>query len=240
MGASRRRAGVGLRRPPAHPGDVASHEPALVTPLVGVILALALGVAVLAVDQLASQVEGPWFEVLGGAVLLAAVLATGLLIRAGWRRHREGLERRAALWGGAAILAILLGVVAIYTVIQTASFASVISGADVHLTRPVLQSLPRPPGAILLNERPGLAGTETISDNFKTGDLAGVVPFYRSSLKASGWLEDSSTAGTSAVGFFKGLYRVTVIPDQPTGSGDFSVTVDRVTPSPLPSGSASP
>lgn len=217
-----------------------NHEPRFLVPALGFFYAATLGAAALGLDQIVLQVDGPWLNVLGAAVLLAAVVTMWQLVRTGWRRHREGLDRRAALWLTSAAATVLLGVVVAYALIQTALFNSIISGADVHLTRPLLESLPRPPGARLIDERPGLASTESITGDFRTNDLAGVIPFYRTTLAKSGWLEDSSSAGTSAVGFFKDLYRVTVIPDKPTGTGDFAVTFDHLNPSLLPSGSVFP
>lgn len=244
MGASGRRAGRSLRRPPAIAGEIASREPAFLVPATGVFYALALGTVALALDRLLAQVEGPWLAVLGAAVVLVSVVSTCLMIRAGWRRHRENLDRRAALWGAGALLTVLLSLVATYALVQAASFASVIAGADVHLTRPVLQSLPRPAGARLLDERPGLAGTESISDDFSTANLGAVVPFYEANLPGIGWVEDRSTAGTLLVRFSRGQYLVTVAPDQATGSGDFAITVDRLganlLSSPSSSASSSP
>jgi hypothetical protein len=211
--------------------------------MAGLVDAVTLGAAIIAVDQLSLQAEGPWFELLGGALLLASVVTTWRLVRTGWRLHREGLNRRGLLWGAAALVTVLLGVSAVYALIQTASFASVISGADVHLTRPVLRSLPPPPGAIPRSERPGLSGTESVSEDYRVGDLATVIPFYERSLAAAGWAEDRSTVGTGLVRFVKGAYLVSVAPDQPRGPGDFTITVDRVNPdlvSPTASASASP
>ncbi|HSO93581.1 MAG TPA: hypothetical protein VLS53_03805 [Candidatus Dormibacteraeota bacterium] len=206
--------------------------------------AVAFGTVALALDRLLTQVEGPWLEVLGAAVVLISFVSTWLMVRAGWRRHRENLDRRAAFWGAGALITVLLSLVAIYALVQTASFASVIAGADVHLTKPVLQSLPRPAGAKLLDERPGLAGTESVSDDFNISDLAAVVPFYEKTLPKTGWVEDKSTAGTLLVRFSQGQFVVTVAPDQATGSGDFAITVDRLSPnllsSPSSSASASP
>lgn len=244
MGASSRRAGRGLKQAPVLAGEVGSRDSSFLIPAIGLFYAVTLGIIAIAVDQLVTQVEGPWFNLLGGAVLLVALATTWLLLRTGWRRHREALDRRAALWGAGAIATVLLSLVTVYALVETASFNSVISGADVHLTRPILDSLPRPPGAKLLDERPGLAGTESMSGDFSSNDLAGVIPFYTTALEASGWLADSSTAGTGGAGFFKGLYRITVVPDQPTGQGDFSVIVDHLTQdltgSPSPSATASP
>lgn len=228
MGTGGRRAGRGLRRPPVPAGLVASREPPYLVPAIGVFYALATGTIALALDRLLTQVEGPWFEVLGAAVIVTSLASTWLMLRSGWRRHRENLDRRAAFWGMGALVTVLLSLVAIYALVQTASFASVIAGADVHLTRPVLQSLPRPAGARLLDEQPGLAGTESVSDDFSTSHLGAVVPFYEMALGKSGWVEDKATAGTLLVRFSKDLYVVTVAPDQPSGAGDFTVTVDRL------------
>jgi hypothetical protein len=242
MGASGRRAGRSLRRPPVIAGEVAPREPGYLVPATGVFYALAFGTIALALDRLLTQVEGPWLEVLGAAVILTSVVSTWLMLRAGWRRHREALDRRAAFWGAGALVTVLLSLVAIYALVQTASFASVIAGADVHLTRPVLQSLPRPPGAKLLDERAGLAGTESASDDFSIANLGGVVPFYEATLKQKGWVEDKSTAGTLLVSFSQGQFVVTVAPDQATGAGDFTITVDRLSADLLssPTSSASP
>jgi len=239
MGTSGRRAGRSLRRPPVLAGEVAGREPGHLVPAIGVFYALAFGTIGLALDRLLTQVEGPWFEVLGGAVILTSLVSTCLLLRAGWRRHRENLNRRAALWGTGALVTVMLSLLAIYVVIQTASFASVIAGADVHLTRPVLQSLPRPAGAKLLDEQPGLAGTESVSDDFNISDLAAVVPFYEAALAKTGWVEDKTTAGSLLVRFSKDLYLVTVAPDQASGAGHFAVTVDRLSANLLTSPSAS-
>jgi hypothetical protein len=244
MGAGGRRAGRSLKRAPALAGEIASSQPSYLVPAIGIFYALALGIIVVGLDQLATQVEGPWFVVLGAAVLLVSIVSTYLFVRAGWRRHREELNGRAAFWGAGALLTVLLSLVTVYALVETASFASVISGADVHLTRPVLQSLPRLPGAKLLDERPGLAGTESISDDFNTGDLAAVVPFYEGALTKSGWVEDRSTVGTGAVRFSRGAYVVTVAPEQPNGAGDFGITVDHLSAdllaTPSPSATTSP
>lgn len=239
MGAHGRRAGRRLRPAPVSAGEVATRERWFTVPSVGVFYAVMLGACVFAIDQLVQQTDGPWFEGLGGALLLASAVTTWRFGRAGWRRHREGLERRALLWGAGALGSVLLGLTAIYVIDQTSSFAAVISGADVRLTRPVLRSLPRPPGATLRAESRGLAGTESISDDFSTGNLAMVIPFYERSLARAGWTEDRATVGTGLVHFVKGSSLVTVAPDQPTGAGDFTITVDRINPDLLsPSASA--
>ena len=240
MGTRGRRAGRGLKQAPLLAGEVGTREPPFLVPATGILYAAALGAAAIAIDRLAGQVAGPWFEVLGGAVVVAALATTWLLLRTGWRRYREGLRRRALFWGVSGLATILLGLLAVYALIQSASFASVISGADVHLTRPVLQSLPRPAGATLISEQPGLADTESISDDFSISDLSRVIPFYETTLPKSGWVEDPSTVGMSVARFSKDPYVISVAPDQLKGAGNFTVTVDRVNPNLLGSPSPSP
>ncbi len=239
MGAGGRRAGRGLKRAPAGAGEVSSHEPRFLVPALGLFFAATLGAAAIAIDQLVAQVQGPWINVLGAALVCAALVSTWVLVRAGWRRHREGLDRRAAVWLTGAVAMVLVGVIVVYVLVQAASFNAVISGADVHLTQPVLHALPRPPGSTLIDERPGLAGTESITDDFSANDLAKVVPFYATNLAKDGWTEDASTAGTAVVRFSKEPYVVTLALDQLTGDGFFAVTVDHLLPSPSASASAS-
>lgn len=240
MGTRGRRASRSLKQAPVLAGEVGTREPAFLVPATGVLYAAGLGVAAIAIDRLAAQVAGPWFEVLGGAVIVVALATTWLLLRTGWRRYREGLRRRALLWGVSGLATILLGLLAVYALVQSASFASIISGADVHLTRPVLQSLPRPSGAGLISEQPGLADTESISDDFSISDLSRVIPFYESTLPKSGWIEDPSTVDMSVARFSKGAYVISVAPDQVTGAGNFTITVDHVNPNLLGSPSPSP
>jgi hypothetical protein len=196
------------------------------------------GAALLAIDQLAHYLPGPWFDVLGATVLLLCLMTVALLLRTAWRRHREGLDRRGVLWVGGAVGAAVPAVVAVFGLIENAQIRSVISGADVHLTRPVIESLPRPPGTRLLDEQPGLADTESISQDFSTQDLKSIVPFYEAALPKEGWVEDKASATTTIVRFSRGAYVLSVAVD-PSAAG-YTVTLDRVNPNLLQSPSPSP
>ncbi len=136
----------------------------------------------------------------------------------------------------------MVAVFAILVLVQNAQIAAEISGADVHLTRPLIESLPRPPGIKLVDERPGLADTESISEDFGAQDLNSIVPFYEAALTKDSWVEDKASATTSIVWFTKGAYLLSVAIDTPSSS--FTLTVDRVNPnlgaSPSPSASPSP
>jgi hypothetical protein len=132
--------------------------------------------------------------------------------------------------------AALLAAIAVFGLVENAQIASVISGADVHLTRPVIRSLPRPPGTRLLDEQPGLADTESISEDLTAQDLNSIVPFYEEALVKDGWVEDKTSATTSIVRFAKGAYVLSVAIDPP--SSGYTLTVDRVNPSLLESPSA--
>jgi hypothetical protein len=191
-----------------------------------------------AIEQLADSIPGPWFEMLGAAVLLLSLGTVAVLLRAAWRRHREGLDRRALLWVSAAVGAGLVAVVAGFGLVENAQISSVIGGADVHLTRPVLDALPRPPGTRLLDEQPGLADTESISQDFSAGDLNGIVPFYEAALPKDGWVEDKASATTALVRFSKGTYVLSLALDAP--SSGYTLTLDRVNPNLLQSPSPSP
>jgi hypothetical protein len=215
---------------------VASNPHALLVPALSIAYAGAFAAALLAVDQLAEFMPGSWFEVLGAATLLICVMTVALLLRSAWRRHRERLDRRGMIWLAGAVGAALLGVVAVLGLVENAQIASVISGADVHLTRPVIESLPRPAGTTLLDESPGLADTESISEDFAAKDLSAIVPFYEAELGKDGWLEDKTSATTPIVRFTKGPFVLSVAIDQ--ASSGYSLTVDRVLTS--PSASASP
>lgn len=203
--------------------------------------ALALAAGVLALEQLgAASSRGPWFELMAAAVLVICLLTTASLLATGWRRHREGLNRRGVLWAAGAGAAAVVGVVAVLGLIETAQIAAVISGADIHLTRPVIRSLPRPPGTTLLDEHPGLADTESISQDIKAADLNAVIPFYEAQLPRDGWVEDTASAGTPIVRFSKAPYVLSIGIDPP--SSGYTITVDRLNPDlfPSPSESASP
>ncbi len=217
---------------------MASHDRPLLVPALSIAYAIAFAAALLAIDQLAEYMPGSWFELLGAAVLVLCGLTVALLLRTAWRRHREGLDRRGLLWVSGAVGASVLGIVAMLGLVENAQIASVISGADVHLTKPVIESLPRPSGATLLDEQPGLADTESISEDFTTRDLSGIVPFYEAELGKDGWVEDRTSATTPIVRFTRGPYVLSVAIDAP--SSGYTLTVDRVLTSPSASSSASP
>jgi hypothetical protein len=206
----------------------------LLRPSISIAYAIAFAAALLAIDQLAEYMPGSWFEVLSVSVLVLCGMTAAVLLRTAWRRHREGLDRRGVLWAAGAAGAGVLGIVAILGLFENAQIASVISGADVHLTRPVIESLPRPPGTTLLDEQPGLADTESISEDFTAKDLSSIVPFYEAALGGDGWVEDKTSATTPIVRFTRGPFVLSVAIDQP--SSGFTLTVDRV----LASSSASP
>ena len=214
-----------------------SHDHPYLVPVVSVAYAVTLGAALLAVDQLAEYLPGPWFEVLGAAVLILSAMTIVVLLRAGLRRHREGLERRALLWAGGAVVPAVLVVLAIFSLVESAQNASLLSGADTHLTRPVIDALPRPPGTKLVDERPGLADTETIYQDFTATNLNSIVPFYEAQLAKDGWAEDTTSATASIVRFGKGAYILALEISPPS---TYTLTVDHVNPNLLQSPSPSP
>ena len=207
-------------------------------PVVSVAYAVTIGAGLFAIDQLAQYLPGAWLEVLGAAVLLLSVMTIALLLRAGLRRHREGLKRRALLWAGGAVVPAVLAALAIFSLVESAQNASLISGADTHLTRPVIESLPRPPGTKLVDERPGLADTETIYQTFTATDLNSIVPFYETHLSKEGWVEDKASATTPIVRFAKGAFVLTLEITPP--SNGYTLTVDHINPTLLQSPSPSP
>ena len=243
MGASRRRIDRRLSRAVVPLPPVAALEPSWLLPAVSLAYAAALALTLLSGDQLSQYMPGPWFELMGAGVLVVATLTVVLTLRHAWHRNHEHLRNRALLSVGGAAAATLLGVVSIVGLVENARVASVISGADVHLTRPVIESLPQPPGTKLLDETPGIASTETIYQDFSAQDLKAIVPFYEKELPGRGWVEDKSSLGTSIVRFTRGDFILSVSIDPP--SGDYTVTVDHVTitpsgsPSPAPSAAAS-
>lgn len=205
-------------------------------PGISLVYAAGLALAFLAADQLSEYMPGAWFELLGVAVLVLALLTLAILVRVAWRRMREGLRGRAMIAAVGSLLVSLLGLLAIYGLFENASVGAVLRGADVHLTRPVIDALPRPPGTKLLDETPGLEDTETISEDFSASVLSGIVPFYERELTRAGWVEDKTSATTPIVRFTKGDFVLSVAIDPP--SGDYTLTVDRI--SPTPSASLSP
>jgi hypothetical protein len=106
----------------------------------------------------------------------------------------------------------------------------------------LIEALPRPPGTKLLDERPGLADTESISETLSAQDLNSIVPFYEATLANDSWIEDKASATTSIVWFTKGTYLLSVAIDAPSSS--YALTVDRVNSnlvnSPSPSVSPTP
>jgi hypothetical protein len=242
MGASRRRIDRRLSAPAAPLGPVASTDHPLLIPAVSIAYAAALAAGVLAVDQLAEYMPGAWVDVLGAALLLLSAMTIVIWLRAAWRRRRERLGRRALLWAGGAVGPAVLAVFSVLVLVQNAQIASEISGADVHLTRPLIEALPRPPGTRLVDQRPGLADTESISDDFSAQDLNSILPFYEAELAKDSWVEDKASATTSIVWFTKGAYLLSVAIDTP--SSTYTLTVDRINPnlfgSPSPSPSPSP
>jgi hypothetical protein len=221
-------------------GPVASNDHPLLIPAVSIAYAATVAAGLLAVDQLAQYMPGAWVDVLGVALLVLSLMTIAVWLRAAWRRRRDGLGRRALLWAGGAIAPAVLAVFAILVLVQNAQIASEISGADVHLTRPLIESLPRPPGTRLLSQRPGLADTESISEDFSAQDLTGIVPFYEAALVKDGWVEDKASATTSIVWFTRGAYLLSVAIDAP--SSGYTLTLDRVNPNLVtsPSPSVSP
>ena len=242
MGAGRRRIDRRLSGSAAPLGPVASTDPPWLMPAMSIAYAVTVGAGVLAVDQLAAYMPGGWVDVLGAASLVLCVMTIAVWLRAAWRRRRDRLGRRALLWAGGAIGPALVAVFAILVLVQNAQIASEISGADVHLTRPLIESLPRPPGTKLLYQRPGLADTESISEDFSAQNLNAIVPFYEAALAKDGWVEDKASATTSIVWFTKGAYLLSVAIDPP--SSGYTLTVDRVNStlltSPSPSATATP
>jgi 4-amino-4-deoxy-L-arabinose transferase-like glycosyltransferase len=216
---------------------VVSHDHPNLVRVVSVAYAVTLGAALLAIDQLAEYLPGPWFEVLGAAVLILSAMTIVVLLRAGLRRHREGLERRALLWAGGAVLPAVLAVLAIFSLVESAQNASLLSGADTHLTRPVIDALPRPPGTKLVDERPGLADTETIYQDFTATNLNSIVPFYEAQLAKDGWAEDTTSATATIVRFGKGAYILALEISPPS---TYTLTVDHVNPNLLQSPSPGP
>jgi amino acid transporter len=216
---------------------VTSDDRRYLVPVVSLAYAVTVGAALLAIDQLAEFLPGPWFEVLGAAVLLLCAMTIIVLLRAGLRRHREGLERRALLWAGGAVVPAVLATLAIFSLVESAQNASLLSGADTHLTRPVIDALPRPPGTKLVDERPGLADTETIYQDFSATNLNSIVPFYEAQLPKDGWAEDKTSATASIVRFGKGEYILALETNPPS---TYTLTVDHVNPNLLQSPSPSP
>ncbi|HEX3630150.1 MAG TPA: hypothetical protein VHW91_06755 [Candidatus Dormibacteraeota bacterium] len=209
-------------------------------PGVSLLYAGSLSLTLLAADQLADYMPGAWFELLAAGVLGLALLTLGLLLPVGWRRYREGLRGHLVVTIAASVFTALLGLLAIYGLIENASVSAVLSGADTHLTRPVMDSLPRPPGTRLLDETPGLQGTESISEDIAANNLNSIVPFYERELARLGWAEDKTSATTPILRFTRDDFVLSVGIDPP--SSGYTLTLDRLSaaPSATPAPSASP
>ena len=132
---------------------------------------------------------------------------------------------------------VVLATLAIFSLVESAQNASLLSGADTHLTRPVIDALPRPPGTKLVDERPGLADTETIYQDLSATNLNSIVPFYEAQLPKDGWAEDKTSATASIVRFGKGEYILALETNPPS---TYTLTVDHVNPNLLQSPSPSP
>jgi len=217
---------------------VPSGDHPLLLPAVSLLYAALVAAILLAIDQLFQFMPGAWFNLLAASVLALSLATVVLLLRTAWRRHREDLDRRAVGWVASALAAALLGGVAVVELVDSAQLAAQISGADVHVTKPLIDSLPHPPGTAVLNERPGLADTESISEEIKATDLSAVIPFYNVELGKRGWAEDTTSASTTSVRFTKGAFVVSI--DLDPESGSYALTVDRINPNLLGSPSESP
>ena len=217
---------------------MATDDPRYLPPVVSLAYVVAVGAGLLAIDQLSEYMPGAWLEVLGAAVLVLSLMTIAVLVRAALRRRREGLQRRALLWGGSAIVPAALAALALFSLVESVQNAALISGADVHLTRPVIESLPQPPGAKLVDQRPGLADTETIYQDFTAQNLTSIVPYYEAHLIKDGWVEDKASAATDIVRFAKGAFVLALEINPP--SGGYTLTVDHVNPNLLQSPSPSP
>ncbi len=251
MGAGSRRARRRLNPAAAalRPLPAAPHP--LLVPIRGVAYAALLGLLLFAVDQVAStDSQEPWLQLAGSAVVASCLLTAGFFAWTGWQRHREGVDQRGMLWGFGAAATAALGLVSLYVLFQLIDVLSLVNGADVHLTRPLIEALPRPPGASLVNEQPGPAQTETIYQTLRVRDLSQIPAFYRSALPARGWTEEAGDTAAGAAGlgqmlnFDKGRFVASVSLIQAKGAGEFTVSLTHLPPevqaSPSPSGTASP
>ena len=214
----------------------------LLTRLRGVVYAVLAALLLVAIEQVRTGAPGPWIEVGASALAALCFLTAGLFIATALRRRRDGLTRRAYGWGVGAAWALLAAALALEVVVQAVQLRSTLSGADVHLTAPMLRALPRPPGATLVDERPGPSGTQSITDDLHVADLAGVPAFYRGTLPGAGWIEDSASTELDLLRFHRGQFEVSVLLDisgaaPPHQPGDYAVTVDEAPPA---AGSSSP
>lgn len=196
--------------------------------VVSLLYALLAGALLFAAAELLNpESTGPWLDLAGVAVLGIALLSTALFGRTALLRRRERLRRRAWGWAAAAAVSALAGLAALLLLATILQVEPTLSGADVHATRPVLHSLPVPPQATLVNERPGPTGTESIIAEYRVPDLSQVAGFYRQTLPAAGWTSQDATPSESLVRYQKGEFVVIVVIDLTAGNTDYTVTVDR-------------
>jgi hypothetical protein len=228
---------VGAQRRPSRSlspgGPLSASRRWPVIPIIKVVAALLWGVFLWAVSELAWSTEGPWVEVGAGALGALCALGAAALGATAWRRRRDGLRGRAAGWGIATAAMAALAGLTVVVALQSAQLSNEIYGADVQATRPVLHQLPVPSGARLQDERPGLAGTESITDDYQVSNLASVPAFYRRALPPAGWKEEPGSSDRDLLSFQKGSFEITILLDPTTSS--YSVTVDRLLPTPTPS-----
>ncbi len=81
---------------------MASGDHPLLRPAVSLVYAALIAAALIAIDQIVAFMPGAWFSLLAASVVALSVTTVVILSLAGWRRYREGLNRRAAGWAGAA------------------------------------------------------------------------------------------------------------------------------------------
>lgn len=195
---------------------------------------VSLGYAVLvgallfaAAELFNAETSGPWLELVGAAVLGLAVLSTVLLVRTALLRRRERLTRRSWAWSAAAAATALVALAALLFLATVLPVEPTLSGADVRATRRVLHSLPVPPRASLVSERPGPTGTESLVADYRVPDLFQVAAFYRRALPESGWTSQDATPSDLLLRYQEGEFVVIVVIDPTTGNTDYTVTVDR-------------
>jgi len=208
------------------------------TALLGALLA---GTLVFAVAELLnSDTAGPWLELAATALLGLALLTGTLFIRAAVVRRRERLPRRAWGWAAAAAGSALVGLAAVSFLATSLQVGSTLTGADVRVTRPILDGLPVPPQARLVSEHPGLAGSESIVADYRVPDLSQVGGFYTQALPKVGWSSEDANPGGALLRYRKGDFVVIVLIDQSgPPATDYTVTIDHApVPSITPTGSA--
>jgi hypothetical protein len=198
------------------------------------------------VDQVVvTDSQEPWLQLAGSAIVAGCLLSAGFFAWTAWQRHGDGVDQGVVLWGLVAAGAAALGALSLYVLLQLVDVLSLVNGADVRLTKPLIEGLPRPPGAVLLSEQPGPAQTETIYETFRVRDLTQVATFYRTALPPKGWTEEAGDpTGPVRVGetlnFDKGRFTTSVSFTQVEGSGEFSISVTHLPPELQLSASPSP